>query len=289
VIAQVAAALGLAGAVVVALGFLPGLHRAADSLALLRPLAAALCLAGVVAAEALWLRAGLAAVAVLAAVTLIPHVRAQPAGRDLRVYTKNVWVHATDHADLARDIRAARPDVVLLQEVHLDAGGGHALLAALAASHPHQHVCIPPDGSGVVVASRHPFDGAPLCTRARALAAAPIAPDGRRIWIVALHLPWPWPVDSADSDAQAVALLSGLDGPVVVGGDFNAFPWTARVARVARAARGRLAGPARATFPFHGLPLPLDAVIAPGGGRIEARPRLTSDHRGLVADVSLRR
>ncbi|MEM7491436.1 MAG: endonuclease/exonuclease/phosphatase family protein [Pseudomonadota bacterium] len=273
-----------AAALLVVAGFLPAVHRAADVAALLRPMAGLVAVVGVVLARPLWLRLAFGAVGVAGLATVAATYLPQRPGGDLRVYSKNVWFANRRIDDLAVDIVAAEADVVLLQEV---SAGRAGLPGALAGPFPHQHRCQPTPFNGIVVASRHPFDGPGLCSAARAVAAVPIRLDGRRVWIASIHLPWPWPKDSGPNDDAALALLSGLDGPVVLGGDFNAFPWTGRIGRAASAAGLRLAGPTRWTYDYDGLPLPIDAVLAPGGGAVEARPFLGSDHRGLVADISL--
>ncbi|MFO6464756.1 endonuclease/exonuclease/phosphatase family protein [Jannaschia sp. KMU-145] len=250
---------------------------------LLRPVAIVLCLLGLAAGP--WpLRLAFGAVALAGAATILAHLMTQAPGGDLRIYSKNVWFLNEEIDALAADILAAEVDAVFLQEVSADQAG---LPEALAAAFPHQHRCQPSRWSGIVVASKYPFDGTPRCSEARGVAAAPIRIGGQRIWLAAIHLPWPWPHDSAANDAAALDLLGSLDGPVVLGGDFNIFPWTGRVARIADLTDTRVAGPMRATFSLLGLPLPIDIVLAPGGGSVAARPWLGSDHRGIVADVAL--
>ena len=68
-------------------------------------------------------------------------------------------------------------------------------------------------------------------------------------------------------------------------GDFNIFPWSGRVQRLARAAGAAVAGPVRATYYLKGVPLPIDLAMAPGGGSVELRAKLGSDHAGIVAEL----
>ena len=113
-------------------------------------------------------------------------------------------------------------------------------------------------------------------------------PEGR-VWLVALHIHWPWPYGQAAHLDRLVPVLERLDGPVLLAGDFNAVPWSVAVGRVVQAVGGRLAGPVRGTFPRFGplLVLPIDHVIAPEGGTLDLRPLLGSDHRGVVARVGI--
>ncbi|MHA3913222.1 endonuclease/exonuclease/phosphatase family protein [Halovulum sp. GXIMD14793] len=141
---------------------------------------------------------------------------------------------------------------------------------------------------GIAVLSRHPFSGPPKCSDWRAVAAAPIMIGGQEVWIVSLHIHWPWPFQSAEAEAAAAGVLTPLQGPTVIAGDFNMLPWTQRVQRIARMTGTRLAGPAQFTFSRRNIPLPIDLVLAPGGGQVRMRPLIGSDHAGVVADISLK-
>lgn len=85
-------------------------------------------------------------------------------------------------------------------------------------------------------------------------------------------------------------LIEGLEGAVVIGGDLNMVGRSATLQRFGAGSRGRLAGPERGSYlglaPV--LRLPIDHVLAPGGGQSETRPALGSDDLGLVASVPLR-
>lgn len=276
---------GLAAILVVA-GFAGHLARAADTVALARPVFAPLVLLGVLAARRTAWRAGFAALGLGALASVGLPFLPQPAGGDLRVYQKNLWVGNRDPAPLARDIEAAGVDAAFLQEV---SNRNARILDLLADSFPHQHLCRFAGWNGIALVSRRPFTGDPQCSEEFSLAAAPIEIDGTRVWLVSAHLPWPWPYENAENEIAADSLLRSLDAPAVVAGDFNTFPWTNRVRRVAEASNNRAAGPARPTFYISRIPFPIDMAFAPGGGTLERRPRFGSDHHGIVADLSLKR
>lgn len=273
-------------ALLVLAGYAGTLHRAADTVALGRPVFALGALAGIVTARRRILRAGFAAVGLVALLSVaIPLVPQRPGG-DLRVYSKNLLASNGDLAPLVADIAAQQVDAVFLQEL---SERNAPILDMLAAEFPHQHLCRYSGWSGIAIASRLPFDGPAECSAGRALATAPVSLDGRKLWLVSAHIPWPWPYENAWAERAAQDLLADLDAPAVIAGDFNAFPWTGRVQRLARASGTRLAGPVRPTYHLRILPFPIDHALAPGGGRIERRPRLGSDHFGIVADLSLGR
>lgn len=278
---------GLLSALLLAYGLLPPLHPSVNTASLLRPGFAVLCLFGAFAAWRRPAAIGLAAAGVAGLAASIGPFLPQPPGDDLRVYAKNVRYRNAQLPALAADIVAADVDLVLLQEV---SERNDPLLLMLAESHPHLHLCRFSGWSGIAVLSRHPFDGPGVCSRHRAVAAVPIVVDGARVWAASIHIPWPWPTARGTGErgeAAAHEVVAALDGPVVMGGDFNAAPYAVRVRSLARAADIRLAGPARVTYRLRGAPLSIDAILAPGGGRVTARPRFGSDHFGLVADLSL--
>ncbi len=113
-------------------------------------------------------------------------------------------------------------------------------------------------------------------------------PQGR-LWLVSIHLHWPWPYRQAAQLATLVPMIEGLDGPTVIAGDFNMVRWSTALGALRTAGRVRNAGPVRGTYPQFGplLVLPIDHVLAPGGGTVALRPLLGSDHLGLVAEVGL--
>ena len=126
------------------------------------------------------------------------------------------------------------------------------------------------------------------CSSERAVAAALTTVAGQQVWLVSAHIHWHWPLGHPEGEASAKTILNGLYGPVVMAGDFNSFGWTARMARFAEMSRTELAGPILPTLSIENVPLPVDMALAPGGGRIERRGYFGSDHRGILAYLSLK-
>ncbi|MBL4541246.1 MAG: endonuclease/exonuclease/phosphatase family protein [Rhodobacteraceae bacterium] len=266
-------------------GFLGFLHPAGDSLALLRlPLTALAAIAVLVLRRPRRLRAGGAALTGLSVASLaIAHCPGAPG--PITVYQRNLWFANPDLAAIAAEIRHRDPDIVLLQEVSDHTVG---LLDTLRADWPAQTFCRFSGWSGIAVLSRHPMiAGSAQCSDWRGLAAMQIALGGRPVWVGSVHLFWPWPHDQAKQRAKPVARIDRMEGPVILGGDFNMVPWSHGVRALARAAGGSVARPALSTRPVRGMPLPIDHVIAPGGGSATRLPRQGSDHFGLLARVHL--
>lgn len=265
-------------------GFFGQTLRELDSLALLRPVFGGLCILGIFAARPALLSMFFGAVAFVSLATVIPFFLPQPSGQDLRIYSKNIWFANNKTLALVADIQSANVDAVFLQELTTT---NKIVLDQLKGDFPHQHFCAFPGLFGSAVLSRRPFVDEPVCSQQRAIAAAPVLINETRVWLVSAHIPWHWPVDSTGSETAAVDTLVQLSGPMVIAGDFNSFPWTARVDEITTLTNTQVAGPVRPTLYYRSIPLPIDLAMAPGGGSVERRPKLGSDHAGIVADLAL--
>lgn len=264
-------------------GFAGALHRSADTMAMLRPFLGLLILLGAWATRRIGVRLYFSVFGLLSLISALLFLLPQPAGGGLRLYSKNLRAGNDQVSALQSDIEAADVDVVVFQEM---SGRNSDLTNALRDTFPHQHICAFPPRINMAVLSRHPFAQEGACSSERALAAAQITKDGQTVWVVSAHIPWPYPFENESAEDAAEDLLRTLDGPIVVAGDFNTFPWSGRMERIRAITKTRIAGPTRPTLTYKHVPLPLDHVLAPNGGSVELRPLLGSDHRGLVADVS---
>jgi len=211
---------------------------------------------------------------------------------DFTLYQKNLlWNGATPEAILA-DIQSVSPDIITLQEV---SATNAVILNGLAESHPYHRRCTTAGNGGIAILSRFPIEPTTDdCTGGDGLILARIAlPDARIIWLGAVHLNWPYPYDQARQLPGIVETLGRLEGDIVIAGDFNMVPWGSAVRQIARAARGQRVGGYATTFPGFGMfaPLPIDQIMVPQGARawVDVRPRLGSDHYGLVSSFSLPR
>jgi endonuclease/exonuclease/phosphatase (EEP) superfamily protein YafD len=250
-----------------------------------RPFCAILAIAGVFAARGIAPRLLFAAASSIAlAPVMVPYFGKYAPGT-LRIYSKNLLVDNQQVDALAQDILAAKPALVMLQEV---SPRNESILELLREDFPHQHRCnFAEKWLSIALLSRHAFAGEPRCTKDRALAAAPVDLEGQPFWAVSVHAPWPWPKPTASHEEEALRLLQQLDAPIVMAGDLNTLPWTHRVTAMQAASSTTRAGPPRASLSLGPLPLAIDMAFAPGGGSLMLRPKLGSDHAGLVADLSL--
>jgi len=276
--------LALCAALLLLLGFAGPWSRPADTLSILRPALAALCCILCVAPrQNLW-KAVLACVGLLGLVTSFSHSLPQTQGEDIRIYSKNLLAGNTTTIPLVQDILSANVDAVFLQEV---SDQNQNILTQLADQFPYQHLCNFSPWSRISIVSKHPFTGPKHCSFHRALAAAQITLDDTPVWLVSAHIAWPWPKNTQASVAKALELLEGLQGPIVLAGDFNMMPWSHRIAQFRAASRTQLAGPVQPSYHLGNVPLAIDMAMAPAGGRLTRRPKLGSDHHGIIADLSL--
>ncbi|MEO9653345.1 MAG: endonuclease/exonuclease/phosphatase family protein [Roseobacter sp.] len=265
-------------------GFLGGIHRGADSIAILRPMLAVICFVGLFLTCSIWKRLLFGGMILLTTFTVGAHFTPQQTDTNIRFYSKNLGHKNVEMQKIVADIQPADVDVVMLQEVTLQ---NEHILKDLQNEFPFTHLCRFSGRIGIAVMSRHTFAGDPMCSDLRAVSAAPILLDGKHLWVVFVHIPWPWPFDTAKNENAAVNTLSNLKGMVVIAGDFNMVPWSGRVGRIASMTGTTLTGPVLSTLFLGEIPLPIDLAMAPGGGTIATRPQFGSQHFGIIADLTV--
>jgi endonuclease/exonuclease/phosphatase (EEP) superfamily protein YafD len=226
-------------------------------------------------------------------------------GPTFRVMSVNLLMVNRQTQGIIDEIKAAKPDVLLLQEYTDDWDA--AMTKALAAEFPYRSSVTQDDSFGVAVCSRTPFinddvdNRLPLGRSLVPQTRAVVRFAGREIAIYNIHLLPPRRLDyTAEGRLQFADLLDLLSAeklPYVVAGDWNLTGETPQHSALRRigagdahdlAARGR-----GATWPvnsfFRYLPgLRLDHVyLGPGltAVRCETGTGEGSDHRPVVTDV----
>lgn len=233
-----------------------------------------------------WRRAGAVALLVLACLAPVGWAkwRPEPQGAAaMRLYQKNMNFRMPGVAPLVADIDSLAPDLVTLQEVDAE---NRAVLEALAGAYPARHYCEFLGVGGQAVLARWP---ATQTACGYGWAGLRVDHPEGPFWLVSVHLHWPAPHSQYAHLARALPEIAALEGPVFMGGDFNMVPWSGAMARVGEAMGGARVGRARLSIAQLGgwLWLPIDHVLAPEGwrGRVARRPRLGSDHFGLLAEL----
>lgn len=286
---QQAVGIGLGLAVLALMGgYLGFVHPLGDSLSVGRGFAAAAVLLLAVFASFAGLRMAAFVSMLLGLLTgaqvLMAYTWPGVPGR-YTLYQKNMLYKNAELAALEADIRAANAQIVTLQEV---SEANMAMVEKLRDLYPTQQLCPGRGVGGPAVLTRlEPVAGTAFC--GPNLAALQVVAGEERFWLVSIHLHWPWPYRQSDHVDLLLPILDQLNGPVVMAGDFNMVRWGHAVTRLSEIVGTR---PAGATFgSYIGLsdllPLPIDHVFAPEGGRVSPRPALGSDHLGVLAEVEL--
>ncbi|GLS00729.1 hypothetical protein GCM10007859_07370 [Brevundimonas denitrificans] len=214
----------------------------------------------------------------------------------VRVYSANIFYLNDDTARIRRSIEAADADIVVLIELASDPARE---IDDLLAGYPHRAASMRLDQtrgpSRSVIASRWPLTARADSPGLHAVAATVRTPLGP-VNVVGVHLTRPWPfVHSWGQISQTMALtavVEGLDGPVVVAGDFNSVS-SARIGKQIQRDIGLHPAPGfPGTWPDK-LPSPLaitiDQVYASRDlafvSRHLGRPT-GSDHRPVVTEIT---
>lgn len=219
----------------------------------------------------------------------------EPAGSPLRLMTYNLWAGNYETDAVAARVRQFDPDVVVFQEygqVQL------ALRSLLADAYPHQIDCADERGCRIALFAKQPWAEAAIAGRAEGMPPVVTARfagtgDGSGFTVVGTHLARP--TDGADWQARDLAQLAGhldgVDGPLIVAGDFNATPWSFAL-RGFRAATGLCGAPGyRPSWPAwaDAVGLPIDQVFVSAGIGVSAEVLAPagSDHLPIGAMVTL--
>jgi endonuclease/exonuclease/phosphatase (EEP) superfamily protein YafD len=224
---------------------------------------------------------------------------AESAGR-ITLITNNVFVLNKRSEDLMKWLASRPADVIALQEVN---GRLTDLLRAGEDGYPYRLVAedelVTRDGwparESIVILSRYPIlEHRLLQPWAKAwqvaLARLNVA-EGLRPWIVAIHAPSPVYPDNLPVRhliyEKLTETIAGLDGPVIVVGDFNATPYTPVYRDFVEAAGLATFRHFPASYPagLGGFGIPIDHVLARGArlAELQALPPIGSDHRPLTA------
>ena len=262
------------------------LHPAGDSFAVIRwPLALVFAVCVFAMPLARWIRCmlSLSSLAVVMSVFWPGFTGGHAGDYDFALYQQNLLFSRTERDDWLDAVDASGAEFVTLQEV---SGSNYVVLDALKDTHPTQVYCEFGGVGGVAVLSSYEaVAGSELCADHKGLAAIQVETPHGRVWLVSVHLHWPWPFGQAEQVERLIPVLEGLEGPVILAGDFNAVAWSHSVHRLAQASGTDVSGPFQATFNVKGYPIGIDHVLTGAAyvQEVNVMPGLGSDHNGLVA------
>lgn len=278
---------GLAGMVCL-VSFGGVLHPAGDSLAVFRfELAIAFVILVICAGWGRVVRWPLMALGGAVLVVHIVNSRAAlpPASPAYTLYQQNLHYSAKDRTGFLGHLRRVSPDFITLQEV---SGANLPVLSVLQAEYPAQQHCPLEDTLGEAVLSRFPMvKGSGFCTGRDGIAGMQVITPEGPVWLLSLHIMWPWPHGQAQQLDEILPDLPVLDGPVLLGGDFNAVAWSHALRRVEQATGTRRIGHWSKSFELaQGLRIGIDHVLTSprkDAQEIAVQESYGSDHNGILA------
>ena len=262
-----------------------------DSFAVFRPhMLAALAFMLVLPSSLRWRWTGLiAALLILALHLRLGYSVLSQIDPNYSVYQKNLFFRIKDVGPVAQDIRSFENlDFVTLQEI---TNSKHGLMAELKPEFPYQHICPFASVGGTAVLSRWPIiEGSRKCFDGGGMTVIQTDKGHGPIWVVSTHLNWPYPHSQREQLDRLLPQLNKLDGPVIIGGDFNMVPWSYTVRSIQDTTRTRRLRGTLTTFHIAHIGLlgmPIDHVLGPRYciGESSLRPKLGSDHHGVFAHI----
>lgn len=218
---------------------------------------------------------------------------AAPPLAQFRFLSFNVLADNPRSAELVEAIVADPPDMALIME----SPGIQPHLDRLAEVLPYRIGCDQPDVCDISLHSRFPFEDTALADlpplgRQRVVVGR-VRVEGQPVTVVGIHLTKPYYDNTSDIELWRIdRVLRGIEGPVVLAGDFNAASWSSPVVRVGRR-QGLIPGPWQPpTWPVRLGPLgvPIDNVFTRGSAQLMslvAGESYGSNHRPLWAEVGL--
>lgn len=275
-------------AALVGFSFMGRLHPAGDSFSVIRyPLVVMMLLLAVLIGR--WAPArllALVAIALLIGRGAMMRDWDEVTAPDMILYQKNLLFREADRSAFIADVRESSADFVTLQEL---SAVNRPILDALQDIYPHQVVCSGTAVGGVAVLSRWPIL-LEECSAPAGVALIEAETPSGPVRVVSLHLHWPWPKQQMPMLERVLPMLEGR-APMLslVGGDFNMQPWGQSLDLVEDALGVRRVGHVERSFEVEGLyPVTIDHIMAgpAAQGSVEVRPRLGSDHFGVLGRIA---
>jgi endonuclease/exonuclease/phosphatase (EEP) superfamily protein YafD len=210
---------------------------------------------------------------------------------DFVIYQKNMSVDLTDQEAFVSDLRTVAPDFATFQEA---SSKNRRLIDSFEDILPYVHYCDTGRWTGVAIASRWPvIRGTARCQRDVRAAYMRVETPKGPLWLVSIHQKWPWPSVQPYEKEIFLSFLRGLQGDVVVAGDFNMVPWSYTMQEYEQAANASLIAGLRGSFPltWDVFWIPIDHILLADGfyGSAEMRGFFGSDHRGIVGRFNVRK
>ncbi len=205
------------------------------------------------------------------------------------IYQKNMSVDLSEENAFIQDFRSVKPDFAAFQEA---SGKNREIISGFEDILPYSHFCNASKWQGEAVASRWPIvRGTAKCVDQLRMALMQVETPKGRVWLVSMHQRWPWPSTQATEKQRFLDIIKGLEGEVIIAGDFNMVPWSHTLHEYELAANARLIPGFRGSYPltWDVFWIPIDHVLLGNSfrGTAEMRDFFGSDHRGIVGRFNI--
>ncbi len=288
-----------------AVGWFQNFHPAFDSFSHFRQLVcvALILVTGLLVFLAPWFWAAASAVTVIISLSLsypyLPYLgpvadNIRGSGNTLKIMQFNLRFNNDDITAMAAAILSEEADLVLVQEL---TPLNFSILDRVKERFPYQLECNSRSRGSVGLLSRHPFAvlGKQDCLRKLGFIHARLQIGTKEITIAGFHSKWPWPRRQHFQIGALEEIVSDLQKPLILAGDFNSAPWSAAVQRVARLSQTQVVTGSllswRPVFKSRGFSAPLmlslDQIMASEDLIPVARRRLQdggSDHLPILTE-----
>ncbi len=219
-------------------------------------------------------------------------IAAEPVA-EFRFLSFNVLHGNRRSAELVDAVLADPPDVMLVMET----SGISAHMDRLMAQFPYRVGCDNPQTCDISLYSRFPITDGQITRlppfRFERMVTGRINVDGQDITIAGVHLSKPYFDQASWAELHTInRVLSDIEGPLVLAGDFNAAPWSEPLAMLGNRQELIPAPWPIATWPVRlgALGVPIDNAFTRGNARLltlESGDSYGSNHRPLWADVAI--
>ncbi|WP_437187966.1 endonuclease/exonuclease/phosphatase family protein [Planctomicrobium sp. SH668] len=243
-------------------------------------------------------------------VSLCPALKAE-AEETIRVMTYNIHHgegldEKLDLSRIARIIKEAKADLILLQEVDSRAKRSHSVdqvaeLAKMTGLHGQFSKAIALQGGeyGQAILSRYPIEahqihkltGKPKSEQ-RIAAEHVVEINGRNVRVVTVHLDFSSPESTQQQAKEVLNILSESVEPVILGGDFNATPDSPALSLFKENWEG-VESPKENTFPADQPRTQIDFILVLKGKGLSIQSgkvieeSVASDHRPVLTEMIL--
>lgn len=214
-------------------------------------------------------------------------------GSGLKIITFNLLFRNDQIRRIADYVTRQDPDILMLQEISPTNRGVLDLLP----QYPYRQSCSLSEAMATMVLSKRE-PSAQGCLAKGEVAWMELVLNGEPLRAASVHLHWPWPFGQwkqVDKIREEIAAWEPGQ-PVIMGGDFNAVPWS-RAVRDMEAITGSKVVPGfRITIYGYKTPLklplflPIDQVLMPADATLRnatTGPELGSDHRPVSVTLDL--